>query len=310
MNPEESGKSGFTLRSCAVALLLTVFLLVVSSYIALRMGALPWPIIFSAVAAGALLQLVSRVSRKATAHEMNVAQAGGTIGGLVASGVVFTVPAILYLQAHGVPIAGPGAISLAFICVFGGVLGILLSVPMRRVFVDEEKLPYPSGTAGAEVIKAESGLGKGTILLAVALSLTGLFVLAREAFFPAGWALPLAPELGLTLALYPMPLAAAIGYLLGPKAAVNSWFAGSAIGWLVIIPLLAAAGIFAADAGAGVMQNAGMGMVIGAGIGFFCAFVIPRARRIFVPMFRMRGMPWYTKATPFFSSRRFSCCPR
>ncbi len=301
MIDEERGESGFTLRSCIVAIILTVFLLVISSYIALKMGALPWPIIFSAVSAGALLQLVSRVSRKSTKHEINVAQAGGTIGGMLASGVVFTLPGILYLQGQGMEITMPTVLSLAIVCVTAGVLGVLLSVPVRRVFVEEENLPYPSGTAGAEVIKAESSIGRGTFFLAMALSLTGIFVLLREMFFPAGWAIPIMPEIGLTLALYPMPLAVAIGYLLGPKASVNSWFGGSLLGWVILIPALAAAGIFAADVGAGIMQNAGMGLVIGAGIGFFVSYVIPRAKRIFSPMFRTKGMPWYTRATPIFS---------
>jgi uncharacterized oligopeptide transporter (OPT) family protein len=300
MHPEETGDSGFTFRSVVVAILLTVFLLVISSYIALRMGALPWPIIFSAVAAGALLQLVARLSGKTSRHEMNVAQAGGTIGGLLASGVVFTIPGILYLQTQGVSISMPSVASLAVVCVTAGVLGVLLSVPVRRVFVDEENLPYPSGTAGAEVIKAESQIGKGTFFLALALSLTGIFVLLRELYFPAGWGLAIAPEIGLTLALYPMPLAVGIGYLLGPKASVNSWFGGSFIGWMLLIPALAVLGYAAPEIGAGIVQNAGMGMVIGAGIGFFAAYVIPRAGKIFRPMFHLKG-PWYTRATPVFS---------
>jgi len=117
MQPEEAGTSGFTVRSVSIALVLTVFLLVISSYIALKIGALPWPIIFSAVAAGALLQVFSRFGRRTTKHEMNVAQAGGTIGGLVASGVVFTIPGILYLQSQGIAVSMPGALSLAAVCV-------------------------------------------------------------------------------------------------------------------------------------------------------------------------------------------------
>ncbi len=304
MHPEETGDSGFTVRSVAIAIVLTVFLLVVSSYIALRMGALPWPIIFSAVAAGALLQLFSRVSGKTNRHEMNVAQAGGTIGGLLASGVVFTIPGILYLQTQGVSVSMPSAFSLAAVCVTAGVLGVLLSVPVRRVFVDEENLPYPSGTAGAEVIRAEAQMGKSTFLLAIALSLTGIFVLLRELYFPAGWGFAIAPEIGLTLALYPMPLAVGIGYLLGPKASINSWFGGSFIGWMVLIPVMAATGFAAPEIGAGIMQNAGMGVVMGAGIGFFAAYVIPRSGKIFMPMFRLKG-PWYTKSTPVFSLMAF-----
>jgi len=305
MQPEEEGESGFTLRACLISILLTVFLLVTSSYIALKLGALPWPIIFSVIVSGALLQLVSRVSRKTNRHEMNVAQAGGTIGGLLASGVVFTIPGILYLQSKGVSVSMPGVLTLAAVCVTAGVLGVLLSVPVRRVFVDEERLPYPSGTAGAGVIKAEAHLGRDTFYVALALSITGIFVLLREMFFPAGWSLSVMPEIGLALALYPMPMAIGIGYILGHKASVNSWFFGSFLGWLVLIPLLAAFYGVAPGAGSAMMQNAGMGMVIGAGIGFFLSYVVPRAKSIFMPLFRWKGMPWYTKITPVFSVAAF-----
>lgn len=299
--PEDKGKPGFTLRSCIIALLLTIFLMITSSYIALKIGALPWPIIFSVVIAAASLQLVSRVSRKTNVHEINVAQSGGTIGGLLASGVVFTIPGILFLQAQGVEVLLPSVISLASVCVTAGVLGVLLSVPLRRMFVEKEKLPYPSGTAGAEVIKASAQLTKNTFYIAIALSITGIFVILREWFFPTGWVLSISPEIGLSLVLYPMPLAIGIGYLLGHKASINSWFLGSAIGWIVLIPLLAAYQILEPSIGAGVMQNAGMGMVIGGGIGFFVSFVAPRAKEIFSPLFRWKKTPWYMRFTPFFS---------
>jgi len=265
------------------------------------MGALPWPIIFSVVIAAASLQLISRVARKTNVHEINVAQSGGTIGGLLASGVVFTIPGILYLQTQGVTVLLPSVISLASVCITAGILGVLLSVPLRRMFVEKQKLPYPSGTAGAEVIKASAELTKNTFYIAIALSITGIFVILRELYFPAGWALSISPEIGLNLVLYPMPLAIGIGYLLGHKASINSWFLGSAIGWIVLIPLLAAYQIFEPSIGAGVMQNAGMGMVIGGGIGFFVSFVVPRAKEIFSPLFRWKNTPWYMRFTPFFS---------
>ena len=103
MIPEEKGESGFTIRALIIAIFLTLFLVSASSYIALRLGALPWPIIFSVIVSGAVLKLF-----KTTTHEINVAQAGGTIGGLLASGVVFTIPGILYLQqSEGLAISIP-----------------------------------------------------------------------------------------------------------------------------------------------------------------------------------------------------------
>ena len=163
MLSEEKGNSGFTLRACIIAILLTIFLLATSSYIALKIGALPWPIIFAVIVAGALMKFLSKFMKGATIHEINVAQAGGTIGGLLASGVVFTIPGILYLQQQGISsVFLPDPLILGVICVVAGILGVLLSVPTRRMFVEEENLPYPSGTAGAEVLKASEKTGKNT----------------------------------------------------------------------------------------------------------------------------------------------------
>jgi len=300
MLSEEQGKSGFTIRAVIISVLLTVFLLATSMYIALKIGALPWPIIFSVIASGAILKLLSRFFKKTNIHEINVAQAGGTIGGLLASGVVFTIPGIIYLQQQGINVSLPNPLALALVCIFGGVLGVLLSVPTRRVFVEEEKLPYPSGTAGAEVLKASEKIGKNTMYIVLALTLTGIFVLLRNLYFPGGFPISLNPSLGLEILLYPMPLAIAIGYILGHKASVNSWFLGSVIGWLVMIPVMVLMYGIDTATGGGIVKDLGMGIVLGAGIGFFVSYIIPRAKRIFLPMFRLKG-PWYAKAAVPFS---------
>lgn len=294
MIPEEKGESGFTIRALIIAISLTLFLVSASSYIALRLGALPWPIIFSVIVSGALLKLF-----KTTTHEINVAQAGGTIGGLLASGVVFTIPGILYLQqSEGLAISIPSWWVLALICVAGGTLGVLLSIPVRRAFIDEEDLPYPSGAAGAEVLKAEFYGGKHAYLVAFVLLLAGLFAISRDMWFPAGFALTGLAAYGIYFSIYPMPLGVGVGYILGPKASVNSWFFGSVVGWIVIIPLLVRNG-FEGDP-VKLVQELGMGFVLGSGIGFFVGYAIPKAKKIFLPLFTWGG-PWYMRFTPVIS---------
>ncbi len=294
MIPEEKGESGFTIRALIIAISLTLFLVSASSYIALRLGALPWPIIFSVIVSGAVLKLF-----RTTTHEINVAQAGGTIGGLLASGVVFTIPGILYLQqSEGLAISIPSWWVLALICVAGGTLGVLLSIPVRRAFIDEEDLPYPSGAAGAEVLKAEFYGGKHAYLVAFVLLLAGLFAVSRDMWFPAGFALTGLAAYGIYFSIYPMPLGVGIGYILGPKASVNSWFFGSVVGWVVIIPLLIRNG-FGGDP-VKLVQELGMGFVLGSGIGFFVGYAIPKARKIFLPLFTWAG-PWYTRFAPVIS---------
>ncbi|MBU6998372.1 MAG: OPT/YSL family transporter [Theionarchaea archaeon] len=292
MIPEEQGESGFTIRALGIAVMLTILLVATSSYIALKIGALPWPIIFSVIVAGAALKMF-----KTSIHEINVAQAGGTIGGLMASGVVFTIPGIIYLQqTKGLSIPLPSWWALALICITGGALGVLLSIPVRRAFIDEENLPYPSGAAGAEVLKAEFHGGTHAYLVAFVGLLTGIFALSRDLWFPGGIALTGLAVYGIYFTLYPMPLGVGIGYILGPKASVNSWFLGSVIGWVIIIPYLVHTG-FTGDGGT-LVQELGMGFVLGSGVGFFVGYVIPKAKAIFLPLFRWKGAPWYTRFTP------------
>jgi uncharacterized oligopeptide transporter (OPT) family protein len=86
-------KSGFTIRAAFIAIALSIFLLMSTSYIALKLGAAPWPIIFSVIVSTSVIKLLNR-RRELNIHEVNVAQAGGSIGGLVAAGIAFTLPGL------------------------------------------------------------------------------------------------------------------------------------------------------------------------------------------------------------------------
>ena len=100
----QENNDGFGLRTALVAIVISLFLLGSSMYIALKLGALPWPIIFSVMLSAGILKVL-QPNRRIRIHEVNVAQAGASIGGLVAAGVVFTLPGILYLQSTGGPAA-------------------------------------------------------------------------------------------------------------------------------------------------------------------------------------------------------------
>jgi len=296
--PEEQGHKGFSFRALAIAVGLTLFLLSTSIYIALRLSALPWPIIFSVIVSTGILKMLSYF-RGTDAHEINIAQAGGTIGGLMASGVAFTIPGILFLKNKmGVDIEMVDPYMLALVCVGGGILGVLLSIPLRRTFVDEEELPYPSGAAGAELLKAQLKGGKGAIFVAFIIILSGLFAITRDIYFPVLFTASSLFAYGIYITIVAMPLAVGIGYILGPRISFNSWFTGSVIGWLVIIPYLTSIN-WGGDA-VSLVQNVGMGLVLGSGVGFFVSYVVPKIKRIFMPLFSFDG-PWYFKASPIFS---------
>jgi uncharacterized oligopeptide transporter (OPT) family protein len=286
MSDRNSETPGFTIRAAAIAIALSLFLLASSSYVAIKIGAQPWPIIFSVIVSGGVLKLLSG-GRKVSVHEVNVAQAGGSIGGLVAAGVVFTLPGIIYLNnSKGLDIEWPNPWILALLTALAGLLGILLSVPLKYAFVDEEKLAYPSGTAGAELLKLGETGGRQLFFITAIGAAAGVFALTRDLFFPAGISFTALAAVGVFLTLIPLPLAVGGGYIIGARAGF-SWLLGAAIGWLILVPLLIQNN-FTADSARGWIQNLGMGMVLGSGIGFFFNYILPRFKQLFISLTRAR----------------------
>ena len=302
--PEEVGKPGLTLRACLVAGLLAVALAASSIYIALSLGAMPWPIIISVIASGALLKLLG-VFKPTNIHEINVAQAGASIGGVLASAAAFTIPAMWFLsEKRGLSIEPLPVITVILVCITGGILGLLLSVSVRRVFIDEEKLPYASGKAGAEVLLAGDEGGSKAKIVLIGGAVAGLFMaLTYLANAPVVSIPELAPVgIVLVVALFIAPLAAGIGYILGPRISVWSWFGGSLAGWGMLIPFLFFRGMKLEDA-VPIVQNLGMGVLLGSGVGFLVLYMVPNAKRIFLPMFS--GKEWYVRGAPVFSALAF-----
>jgi putative OPT family oligopeptide transporter len=181
-----------------------------------------------------------------TILENNIVQTIGSAGESVAGGVVFTIPALIFLTPNG-----PGYFNYLQITVLtfaGGILGVLMMVPLRRALIVKEHgvLPYPEGTACAEVLVAGerggklatlvfSGLGVGALWK----SLSWIFNLFR-------------PEVGYTFARtsqFPnatlnvdiSPEYLGVGYVIGPRIA-GTMFAGGVLSWLVLLPLLSILG--------------------------------------------------------------------
>ncbi|MCZ6818563.1 MAG: OPT/YSL family transporter [Calditrichaeota bacterium] len=295
MSTTDPGQPGFTLRAVVIGVALSLFLLMSSTYIALKLGALPWPIIFSVIVSGGLIKALSKTGG-ANIHEINTAQAGASIGGLIAAGIAFTLPGILYLnQTKGMDIAWPNPWLLGVLTSVAGLLGIMLSVPLKVRFVDEEELPYPAGTAGAELLKLGKTGGRQLMFVMSVGAGAAIFALLRDLYFPAGLAFAALASYGIFLALLPLPLAIAGGYILGHRAGF-SWFAGAVIGWLLLVPLLMQNG-FEAEAARALAQNLGMGLVLGSGIGFFFNYILPKFKAIFLPIFTARES--YLKLFPW-----------
>jgi putative OPT family oligopeptide transporter len=177
-----------------------------------------------------------------TILENNIVQTIGSAGESVAGGVVFTLPALIFLTPYG-----PAYFSyfqIALLAFAGGILGVLMMVPLRRALIVKEHgvLPYPEGTACADVLVAGerggklasmvfSGLGVGALWKSLSwvfnLFLTELdYSTPRSAQFPNA-----------TLNVDISPEYMGVGYVIGPRIA-GTMFAGGVLSWLVLLPLL------------------------------------------------------------------------
>lgn len=177
----------------------------------------------------------------ATILESNMVQTIGSAGESVAAGVVFTVPALLFLEGGRQYFEYFQIFVLALI---GGFLGVLFMIPLRRALIVKEHghLPYPEGTACADVLIAgEKGgnlaskvfLGLGiAFVYKAAMSIIGLWKEVPALIFKKQSALPngtingeITPEL------------LGVGYIIGPRIA-GVMVAGGVLSWLVLIPLI------------------------------------------------------------------------
>jgi len=221
-----------TLRAIVLAIVLAVILAAANTYLGLFAGLT----IASAIPAAVVSMGVLRLLGGGYLLENNIVQTGASAGSSIASGVIFTIPALVLLgywedfqYAWVLAIAG-----------LGGLLGVLFSVPLRRSLVIESDLAFPEGKAAAEVLKTGENPKLGVKLLTLAAALGGAMKLA------AGSGLRLIPDtasvsvwLGNTLGYVGSNLSPAlfgVGYIVGLNVGIVV-LAGGVIAWNIAIPM-------------------------------------------------------------------------
>ena len=292
---EEIGERGLSMYSIFIALIISVFIGASATYIALMISALPWPIILSVVMSFFWLKILDLFRKnKHTIHETNVAQAGGSIGGLIAAGISFTIPAFWYLnEIHNIDLHPPSLIQLIIISVIAGLLGVSLSIPVRRLTIDEEDLPFPSGEAGARtLLAAEEGGVRAEIVLFFGL-IAAIYASVLNGILNVS-IIDMSFSIGLIIVpvfVFPLLVGVGAGYIIGKNSSLL-WFLGAVIGWAVLIPVLQ---IVRIKNFIDIVRSLGIGIVFGAGLAFFVAKALPGSRRVYRKFFDVRRSKMYLK---------------
>ncbi len=222
----------FTLRAVVLGIFLGLIFGIGNGYLALKVGT---TVSASIPAAVLSMTILRSFFKNVSILENNLVQTIASVGEGLAGGVVFTVPALFLLGDH------PSPMRIFILAALGGVLGVLFMIPMRRYIIVQEhgKLPFPEGTACAEILKTGenarpkallAGLGILTGALYKALS-SGIY-LFKEA---PSWVI--APFQKTEFSMDCTPSLLGVGFIVGPRISALL-LAGGALGWWVLIPMI------------------------------------------------------------------------
>ncbi|MDO4475708.1 MAG: oligopeptide transporter, OPT family [Lachnospiraceae bacterium] len=238
--PAEKITPEFTVRSIILGILLAVVFGAANAYLGLRVGMT----VSASIPAAVISMGVLRVLFKGDSIlESNMVQTIGSAGESLAAGAIFTLPC-LYLWAEEGVTEFPSVFEIAVIALVGGILGVLFMIPLRNALIVKEHgvLPYPEGTACAEVLLAgeEGGASAGTVFAGMGIAAAFKYLVDGLCLVP-GVITARIDALKTEFSAEVYPALIGVGYICGAK--ISSYmFAGGLLGWFVLIPAIATFG--------------------------------------------------------------------
>ena len=236
--PPDQHPPEFTVRALLLGSIFGVIFGAVTVYVGLRAGLT----VAASIPIAVLSISILRVLGRASILENNIVQTTGNAGQSIASGVIFTLPALVFL---GFDLEYSRIFMLALI---GGWLGVLFMIPLRRQLIVKEHaaLPYTEGTACADVLIAGEKGGSMASRVFLGLGLGGVYTFFQNGNLFRAW--PEAPEYKLDFGEQHVMKGGSIfadvtseylgvGYIIGSRVA-GVIFAGGVFSWLVVMPLI------------------------------------------------------------------------
>lgn len=235
--PADKVMPEMTVMSIFLGLILSVVFGAANAYLGLMVG---MTVSASIPAAVISMGIIRFVLKKDSILENNMVQTIGSAGESLAAGAIFTLPALFMWAEESEEAVMPSFITITIIALLGGILGVLFMVPLRTALVVEEhgKLPFPEGTACAEVLLAGEEGGEKSKAVFSGLGISTIYKFLSDGFkvFPSEIHFEI-PALRTGFGADVLPALVGVGYITGLK--ISSYLlAGGVIGWFVIIPLI------------------------------------------------------------------------
>ncbi len=234
--PDDKVMPEITFPSIFIGLVLAVVFGAANAYLGLRVGMTVSASIPAAVISMAVIRVIMR---RDSILESNMVQTIGSAGESLAAGAIFTMPA-LYIWAKEGVMSKPSLITITILALIGGLLGVFFMVPLRRALIVQEHgvLPYPEGTACAEVLLAgeEGGSSAKAVFLGMGIGAVIKFIVDGLYAVQSVFTIKLdALKTEFSAEVYPALVS--VGYICGSR--ISSYmFAGGLFGWFVLIPAI------------------------------------------------------------------------
>ncbi|MDP1608747.1 MAG: oligopeptide transporter, OPT family [Chlamydiales bacterium] len=229
-SPHKAKIRELTLRAVSVGVFFGLVFAIINAYLALKVGTT----ISASIPAAIMSMSVLKLYKNSTILENNTVQTIATIGEALAAGVAFTIPALILLGNS------PSITRIFLLSSFGGILGILFMIPMRRFVIikEQHKLPFPEGTAAAAILKAGDSTRKAAPIAFWGLLTGALYKMCSSVFLlwedTPKWAFF---QNKFQFVMEATPSLLGVGYIIGPRITALM-FSGSLLAWWVFIPLI------------------------------------------------------------------------
>lgn len=231
-----------------------------SAFMALKIGTMPWPILFATILS---LSLLGK-RRGSSLKEVALTETIMSSGAMVAAGVVFTIPGIWMVF----PEATVNPLDVFFTMLSGAALGIAYSYILRHKMIEVDNLPFPHGRASYETMNVGIGKGRDSKVLVGSMAGSTLFASLRDALgvIPGRLKLFSGSAIVHPVSLWLSPMALSLGAMITPISALM-WIIGTLAAFFVFTPLSMYFGLFPSlSISDDFRKNIGIGIVIGTGI--------------------------------------------